>query len=275
MKWPKWVDAIFPYIEPLTDEEEKAQRNWFDKDLDAIKAAKFSKEAERALDEAQRVAAAETERVRTAESKATTYLAVLAALVPLVLTLQAATWEDKSGPAPEGLKLAILFIATVYVGAAGYHAFRTLQVAGFERVVEGEIAAAWRTARPLTKLVRSTLLASRRSREAVNAKVTRIKVTHQHLVRAFGAFVLLLALDPVFYAVDSVRAGSIFGSTTTTEKPMASPKSGSKTPAVSRELDGKPMQLRPTNGVAGSGQLLPPLETAEAEKEKSQETSRP
>lgn len=195
---------IFPYIEPLTVDETDAKDACLDQDVEAIKEAKFANEAERALDEAQRVAAAETERVRTAESKATTYLAVLAALVPLVITLQAATWEDKSGPAPEGLKLGIMFIATVYLAASGYHAFRTLQVSGFQRVAESEVAAAWRTPRPLQKLARSTLLASRRSRDAVNAKVTRIKVTHQHLVRAFGSFVLLLSLDPIFFALDFV-----------------------------------------------------------------------
>ena len=197
MRWASWLDAIFPYIEPLTDEETAAQNKSLSNDVEAINAAEFSKEPGRALDEAQRVATAEIERARTAESKATTYLAVLAALVPLVITLQAAAWEDKSGPAPVGLKLAILSIATLYVAAAGYHAFRTLQVSGFHRVVESEITTAWQTKTPLQRLAQSTLLASRRSRDAVNAKVTRIKVTHQHLVRAFIAFVLLLSLDPV------------------------------------------------------------------------------
>ena len=201
----KCLDAIFPYIEPLTDQQKKDHAEDLSNDISAINAAKFSKDPERALDEAQRVATAEIERSRTAESKATTYLAVLAALVPLVITLQAATWEDKSGPAPEALKLSILLIATIYVAAAGYHAFRTLQVSGFQRVVERDVAAAWRTSTPLERLTKSTLLASRMSRDAVNAKVTRIKATHQHLVRAFGAFVLLLSLDPVFYGVSSIR----------------------------------------------------------------------
>lgn len=201
----KCLDAIFPYIEPLTDQQKTAHAEDLGNDISAIHAAKFSKDPGRALDEAQRVATAEIERSRTAESKATTYLAVLAALVPLIITLQAATWEDKSGPAPEWIKLSILLIATIYVAAAGYHAFRTLQVSGFQRVVERDVAAAWRTSTPLQRLTKSTLLASRMSRDAVNAKVTRIKATHQHLVRAFGAFVLLLSLDPAFYAASSIR----------------------------------------------------------------------
>ncbi len=201
MNWAKWADRLFPYIEPLTAEQQDTQSARLEVDVAAINAAKFGLEEQRALDEAQRVAAAEMERVRTSEAKATTYLAVLAALVPLVITLQGATWENKSGPAPEWLKLGILGVAVVYVAAAGYHAFRTLRVTGFQRIGEAEVTAAWRSPRPLQKLARSTLLASRRSRDAVNLKVTYIKVTHEHLLRAFGAFVLLLLLDPIFYAV--------------------------------------------------------------------------
>jgi hypothetical protein len=204
MKCPRWVDAVFPLIEPLPIEETRNRDKRLANDLKAINAAQFSMEPTRALDEAQRVAGSEIERVRTAESKATTYLVVLAALVPLVITLQTATWEDKSGPSPEGLKLIVLFVATTYLAAAGFHAFKTLQVSGFQRVMEREIADAWRTPSPLNRLAQSTLRASRNSREAVNEKVTRIKVTHQHLVRAFGAFVVLLSLDPAFYAAGSI-----------------------------------------------------------------------
>lgn len=196
------LDLLFPYVEPLSGAESKAQKEGLANDIAAIESAKFNNDPARALAEAQRVADAETARVRTAETKATTYLAVLAALVPLIIAFQAATWEERAGPAPTWLKLLILSVATIYLAAAGYHAFRTLQVSGFERVVEGEIAAAWSARQPLRRLTRSTLLASRRSRDAVNRKVTCIKVTHEHLIRAFAAFVLLLALDPIFYAVD-------------------------------------------------------------------------
>ena len=201
-------DLVFPYAESLSKDEKEAQEKSLADDITAIEAVEFDDQPERALAEAQRVADAETARVRTAETKATTYLAVLAALVPLIIAFQAATWENRDGPAPTWLKLFVLTVATVYLAAAGYHAFRTLQVSGFQRVVEGEIAAAWRTSRPLQRLTRTTLLASRRSRDAVNRKVTSIKVTHEHLIRAFTAFVLLLALDPIFHAVDWMRMGA-------------------------------------------------------------------
>lgn len=201
MSWQRVMDPFFPVIEPLTTDQIRTRKDSLASDIAGIETAEFDVENERALDEAQRVAAAEIERVRTAEGKATTYLAVLAALVPLVITLQAATWENKTGPAPEALTIAVLAIATIYVAAAGYHAFKTLRVSGFQRIGEAEIVSAWASPKPIKRLARDTLLASRRSRDNVNAKVTRIKVTHQHLIRAFGAFVLLLMLDPIFYGL--------------------------------------------------------------------------
>lgn len=201
MNWRRLLDVVFPYIEELTPAEKEVGAQRLQRDVAAIEAADWTANDERALDEAQKVAATEIERVRTAEGKATTYLAVLAALVPVIITLQAANWEKKAGPAPDAARLFVLAVATVYVAAAGFHAFKTLQVSGFQRVGEAEIAAAWRTQKPLRKLTRGTLLATRRSRDAVNAKITRIRVTHEHLLRAFGTFVLLLLLDPLFYAV--------------------------------------------------------------------------
>ena len=201
MNWRRALDLVFPYIEKLTPAEQAVEEQRLQRDIAAIDAADWTRNDDRALDEAQKVFATETERVRTAEGKATTYLAVLAALVPVIITLQAANWEKKAGPAPDAARLFVLAVATIYVAAAGYHAFKTLQVAGFQRVGEAEIAAAWQTQELLPKLTRGTLLATRRSRDTVNAKITRIRVTHEHLLRAFGTFVLLLMLDPLFYAM--------------------------------------------------------------------------
>ena len=95
----------------------------------------------------------------------------------------------------------VLITAMFYVMAAGYHSFKALQVSGFQRVGEADIASAWRSKRPLARLTRNILLAARRSRDVVNSKVTRIRVIHHHLLRAFVAFILLLLLDPLFYSL--------------------------------------------------------------------------
>lgn len=201
MNWHSIASAVFPYIEPLTPAQKTAEARRLQQDQAAIRATVWNSNEERALDEAQKVSAAEMERVRTAEGKATTYLAVLAALVPVIITLQAANWEKKAGPAPDAARLFVLALATIYVAGAGFNAFKTLQVRGFQKVGEAEIVAAWQTPNPLRKLTRGTLLATRNSRDVVNEKVTRILVTHEHLLRAFGIFILLLLLDPLFYAM--------------------------------------------------------------------------
>ncbi|MDX5983055.1 hypothetical protein [Sphingomonas echinoides] len=130
MTWHSIASAVFPYIEPLTPAQKTAEAQRLQQDRAAIRAAVWNSNEERALDEAQKVAAAEMERVRTAEGKATTYLAVLAALVPVIITLQAANWEKKAGPAPDAARLFVLALATVYVAGAGFNAFKTLQVRG-------------------------------------------------------------------------------------------------------------------------------------------------
>jgi len=199
VNWRRLLDMVFPHIEPLSAADQAAENQRLIDDEAAIAASTWTPEEDRALDEAQRVADADMERVRTAEGKATTYLAVLAALVPIIITLQAANWEKKAGPAPDSARLFVLAVATIYIAAAGYHAFKTLQVTGFQRVGETELVRAWSGPDHLQKVIRGTLLASRRSRNTVNDKVTRIRVTHEHLLRAFGTFILLLLLDPLFH----------------------------------------------------------------------------
>lgn len=238
------LDLVFPYIEKLTPAEQAVEDQRLQRDIAAIEAADWTRNDERALDEAQKVSATEIERVRTAEGKATTYLAVLAALVPVIITLQAANWEKKAGPAPDAARLFVLAVATVYVAAAGYHAFKTLQVSGFQRVGEAEIAAAWKTQKPLRRLTRGTLLATRQSRDAVNAKITRIRVTHEHLLRAFGTFVLLLLLDPLFYAMGFRNATQEPSATKVVvverDRPSVSPRKGLSAPQASTPPVGRP-----------------------------------
>lgn len=141
----------------------------------------------------------ELERRKSAEAKATTYLAVLAALVPVTLSIEAAEWEKKVGPAPEWLRLLILTIAVVYTAAAGWHAFRTLQVSGVHVVGVHDLALAWQTDNGPRRLALSTAKHITASQDAINSKVTSIKVTHEHLLRAFTFFILLLLLDPLAY----------------------------------------------------------------------------
>lgn len=199
--WCKLADFFFPRATPFTKEELVEHKCQLDKQLKDIEAVDWGKCSEVALEYASKLAESEAQRRRTAESKATIYLAVITALVPLVLTVQAAAWEEKVGPAPSWLRLILLSIAVVYISAAAFYAFRTLEVTVYNTLGISDLIAAWRTRKTTNRLVKSILSAVRESQSVVNAKVTQIKLTHLHMIRALVAFVGLLLIDPVYLAV--------------------------------------------------------------------------
>jgi hypothetical protein len=194
-----FIAFIFPFAEPKSPLRIAADASLAARTDALIGSAKWDNETDVALEQANRIMDGELERRKSAEAKATTYLAVLAALVPVTLSIEAAEWEKKVGPAPEWLRLLILIIAVVYTAAAGWHAFRTLQVSGVHVIGAHDLALAWQTDSGPRRLARSTAKHITASQDAINSKVTSIKVTHEHLLRAFTFFILLLLLDPLAY----------------------------------------------------------------------------
>ncbi len=205
----KLADFFFPTITPCTKEELATHKSELDKQLGEIEATDWNKCNEVALEQASKLAETESQRRRTAESKATIYLAVITALVPLVLTIQAAAWEQKVGPAPSWLRLILLCIAVIYLSTAAFYAFRALEVKGFHTLGISDLVQAWKTRKATNRLVKSIFTAVRESQSAVNAKVTQIKLTHLHMMRALVAFVGLLLIDPVFLALGQIGLAQV------------------------------------------------------------------
>jgi hypothetical protein len=195
---------VFPFARPLTLEQQAFTQRLDDDTKALINSANWEKSPASALEYASRIMDGELERRKSAEGKATTYLAVLAALVPVTLSIEAAEWDHKTGPAPEWVRLMILIVAVIYTGAAGWYAFRALQVAGVHVVGVYDLAQAWQGSNGQQKLAESTAKHIRASHAAINAKVTSIKVTHAHLIRAFLFFIALLLLDPVAYQLQAI-----------------------------------------------------------------------
>lgn len=195
---------LFPFPLPFTTKE-KANQESLDNDTKAlITTAKWDKSTGTVLDQANRIMDAEHERRKSAEGKAATYLAVLAARVPVTLSIEAAEWDHKTGPAPEWIRITILIIAVIYTAAAGWYAFRALQVRGIHVIGVYDLAKAWQGANGQQKLAESTAHHIRASHTAINNKVTAIKVTHAHLIRAFFFFIVLLLIDPVAYQLQAI-----------------------------------------------------------------------
>lgn len=199
----KWLfetaQFLWPWLEKRTPQEKQALVDSLTANEAAIDALDFTKDAEAALDEARRQADSEAERRRGTDQKAATYLPLVAALIPLVLTLVGALWEKKAGGAPIWLNMLLLGLAVAYSAAAGLWAFKVLQVAASHEPGLLDLEKAWGAPHPGQTLARRLLLHTRRNREGINSKVSCIKMAHVFLVRAFLTFSLLLLVNIVWY----------------------------------------------------------------------------
>jgi hypothetical protein len=199
----KWLimtcQFIWPWLEKQTPKQEQGLRDDIARDENRIDALDFSVEGEIALEEARRLTDSEAERRRGTDQKAATYLPLVAALIPLVLTVVSALWEKKTGSAPNWLNMLLLALAVAYTAAAGRWAFKELKVAVSHEPGLSDFEKAWAVPHPQQALARRLLLHTRRNREGVNWKVTCIIMAHEYLLRAFLTFSLLLLVNIGWY----------------------------------------------------------------------------
>lgn len=141
-RWKRIREFFWPILEPKNEAFKASEKQRLTNDKTAITKLALSKSAGVALEEARRFADAEEDRRRVADQKATTYLAVVAALVPLVVTLATAVWDKKAGSAPTWVNMLMLGIAVAYASKAGLHAFRVLEVSASHRIGISDFAKA-------------------------------------------------------------------------------------------------------------------------------------
>lgn len=200
VKWSLTIgQLVWPWLEKLTPEQENTLKDNLTRDEARINALDFGKDGDAALEEARRLANSEAERRRGTDHKAATYLPLVAALIPLVLTLVSALWEKKAGSAPIWLNMLLLGLAVAYIASAGHWAFRELKVGVSHEPGLADFEKAWRVPHPSQTLARRLLLHTRRNRDGVNWKVTCIKMAHEYLLRAFLTFSLLLLVNIGWY----------------------------------------------------------------------------
>ncbi|QNE07220.1 hypothetical protein [Croceicoccus marinus] len=191
--------VLWPWLEKLTPEQKNTLKDNLTRDEARIDALDFGKDGDAALEEARRLAESEAERRRGTDQKAATYLPLVAALIPLVLTLVSALWEKKAGSAPIWLNMLLLGLAVAYIANAGHWAFRELKVGVSHEPGLTDFERAWGGPHPSQTLARRLLLHTRRNRDGINWKVTCIKMAHEYLLRAFLTFSLLLLVNIGWY----------------------------------------------------------------------------
>ena len=78
---------------------------------------------------------------------------------------------------------------------------------------------------------------------AINEKVTSIKITHAHLIRAFFFFIILLLIDPVTYQLQSI--GIISKAKESCTELCVSSSDGDSSPAKERIREASRAKVRP------------------------------
>jgi hypothetical protein len=152
------------------------------------------------LDAAQRIADEEDQRKTGAESRATTFIAAVAALIPLM------TWAISNAESPLICTpgwgcfawTGAFGLAVVYFITSAYWALKTLAVANYHVIgVEDLVYAKERRLSIQKTLIQHTLLQARRNRDTINQKLTFIKVAQRRFFNGLVVLGLLLMLDPV------------------------------------------------------------------------------
>jgi hypothetical protein len=191
-------DLFWPTLEKFSADEVRRLHEREGADLEAIRVVTFGNASAAALEQARRIEADEEERKKTAETKASNFLLVVAALVPLLTYFESAVWEGKTGTAPKYLTLPLLSIAVAYLACAAFWAFRTVAVGAYHRVGIGDALDIITSAQPTERLAKGIMTATRRNQETLNLKISAAKMAHEFMLRAVLAFCFLLLLQAGF-----------------------------------------------------------------------------
>ncbi|MCJ1888251.1 hypothetical protein LNN38_25585 [Pseudomonas sp. LA21] len=189
-------EIIWPVLSK-DEEGDRVEAQIFDKLRSAINSADFRKDTDAALDEARRIYDAEAERRRGADNKAGIYLAAITALIPVLASLVANLWSEKTSALIGGLTLVIFVFSTLYLVRAGGWAFKTLKVAISNQTSPGDIFVSWKKPNPKQELAKQLCRSVISNYRGVNNKVACITMAHQFLLRAFLTFALLLAIQAI------------------------------------------------------------------------------
>jgi len=189
------LDFFWPRLSALTSAQLEDRGKQYAEDLQLIQNATWDNKPEIALESAKALQEQETERKRSSEGKASIYLAVIAAILPVLVSLPKDLYGDALPSMAFGWKfllLGLFVLGVLYLVRSGIWAFRTLAVSTHHRIDATDIVNLWKEHSSDSALIRDLLVTTRMNRDGVNDKVAYIKMAHAFLLRTFLAFAALL-----------------------------------------------------------------------------------
>ena len=198
----RFTDIFWPTLErpPPLNPQTRSLEN----DIRELDQSTWTAAPEQALSEAREIYQREEERRRTTDTKASGYLLVIATVFPLLTYLESTVWEQKLGAVPEWLSLLVLGIAVLHILWAGRWAFKTLTVQTFYAMDSKDLMRIWSESEPVQGLVRETLKITRNNSDAINEKISSIKMAHIFLKRGMFWFGLLLLIQVIWYLLSTL-----------------------------------------------------------------------
>lgn len=173
-------------------------------DIASIDGVDWSKRLEVGGAESDRISGLELDRRKSADTKAATYFALVTAATPLLLAIQTALWEGKSGPAPIWISLSIVMGAMLYLVLTGLHLFRAVAVDKIYRVdIQDVVIAAKASSEEDAKaaIIREKFVAVRLDRDRVNRKFSYVNAAQRSLYNAALLLALLMLVNVIWYLV--------------------------------------------------------------------------
>ena len=204
----RWYEIVWPtLVEDASAKRSNEKREQHE--LEAIEHATWNDEKP-VLEEARRLADLEANRRKTAESKATIYLAALAAMLPLTGALVGASPEqfDASSQWQAATFVIMLCITAIYFVAAGVWSLRTIKTSVHHRLDVNDVLAAQKYSSAEAVLCKAILRSVVNNRSGTNRKVDCMSMAHAFFVNLFVLYVVLLVFVGWVALWPSAQAGA-------------------------------------------------------------------
>lgn len=200
----KIAEFIWPCLEPESEQEKQKDNEKLQSSIEEIESANWN-DASPMLDEARILFDREYQRSKSAETKATVYLGVLAAVIPLAATIlgQLTEFVDKSPTCISILLYILIILGTLYLISTGFWAFKVIKVQGYYRVDVPDFIKLQSLDDIQSALCKEILVGVRRNWKRTNDKTTYLKMAHEFILRAFIVFSLVILVMAILALISN------------------------------------------------------------------------
>lgn len=202
---------LWPTLEQWNTIEQLTIRAETQDELEEIGRVDWRVNPDVALSESLRVFVDEEERRKTAESKATNILLVIAALISLFTYLETAFAASKLGGGSKELSLILLALSTLYLVKSAHWAVRAILVATYHSVSTHDLVSLWKQPAEthLSSLVKMRLRFTRLNQDGINHRVSAVKMAQAFLFRALVGFGLVMVSQVGWELVNWIRMPAV------------------------------------------------------------------